>query len=346
MARQRTALVTGANQGIGLETCRQLRDLGFAVILTSRDETAGRAAAAKLGIDYHRLDVTKAADIAALVDDLRRENRTLDVLVNNAAVSMDGFDMNVVRTTLGVNFFGALHVSEALLPLIADGGAIVMVASGMGELHAYSPAIRARFADPALTRDQLVALVDEFIADVAAGRHTKTGWPSSAYRVSKAAIIALAKLLARDLAPRRIRVNAACPGWVRTRMGGRSAPRAWVRAPPRSSRRRRCPTRSPAASSATGGRRTGRAPNKNRAAQSRTARLDIQLRCSVDRASEGADHDCSDKQERRENNDNMERSSKAHRLISRYRVRAGSLPRARPVTKQKPSRTARRPEAS
>ena len=143
---------------------------------------------------------------------------------------------------MAVNFFGALNVTEALLPLIADGGTIVMVASGMGELHAYSPAIRARFADPALTRDELVALVNEFIADVAAGRHTKTGWPSSAYRVSKAAIIALAKILARDLAPRGIRVNAACPGWVRTRMGGRSAPRRSSRARHRSSGRRRLPT--------------------------------------------------------------------------------------------------------
>jgi NAD(P)-dependent dehydrogenase (short-subunit alcohol dehydrogenase family) len=100
-----------------------------------------------------------------------------------------------------------------------------MVASGMGELHRYAPAIRARFADPKLTRDGLVALVGEFIDTVAAGTHAKAGWPSSAYRVSKAGVIALAKVLARDLGSRRIRVVAACPGWVKTRMGGRHAPR-------------------------------------------------------------------------------------------------------------------------
>ena len=88
------------------------------------------------------------------------------------------------------------------------------------------PAIRERFSDPHLTRDQLVALVDEFIAAVAAGDHEKKGWPSSAYRVSKAALNALARVLARDLAFREIRVNAVCPGWVRTRMGGASASRA------------------------------------------------------------------------------------------------------------------------
>ena len=60
---------------------------------------------------------------------------------------------------------------------------------------------------------------------VDAGTYKQAGWPGSAYRVSKAAIIALAKVLARDLAPRHIHVNAVCPGWVRTRMGGSSAPR-------------------------------------------------------------------------------------------------------------------------
>lgn len=222
---KKTALVTGANQGIGLDTCRQLRDLGYDVILTARNDREGRSAADKLGVSFRHLDVTKPSDIAGLADDLRRAGVMLDCLVNNAAISMDGFNNHVVRDTLAVNFFGTLHVTEALLPLVADGGRIVNVASGMGELHAYSKAIRTRFADPALTRGELVALVTEFIDGVAAGTHTADGWPSSAYRVSKAAVIALAKVLSRDLAPRGIRVVAACPGWVRTRMGGRHAPR-------------------------------------------------------------------------------------------------------------------------
>jgi carbonyl reductase 1 len=226
MNGQGTALVTGANQGIGLEVCRQLKVGGYDVILTSRDERAGRAAAKDLGVEYLRLDVTRSADIKAVAETLRGEGRKLDVLVNNAGISMDGFDDNVVKTTLGINFFGALDVTEGLLPVMADGGSIVFVSSGMGELHPYSAAIQKRFADPKLTRDQLVALVNEFIDGVHAHRHTQEGWPSSAYRVSKAAMVALAKIYARELAPRRIRVNAVCPGWVRTRMGGRSAPRS------------------------------------------------------------------------------------------------------------------------
>jgi NAD(P)-dependent dehydrogenase (short-subunit alcohol dehydrogenase family) len=225
MTDRPTALVTGANQGIGLETCRQLAARGYRVILTARNDAAGKTAAKDLGVEYRHCDVARATDIAALVTDLRRESRAIDVLVNNAGISMDGFNNDVVRGTLAVNFFGALNVTDALLPFIPEGGTIVLVSSGMADLHAYSAAIRARFTDPNLTRDQLVALVDEFVADVAAGRHEKNGWPSSAYRVSKAGLNALARVLARDLAPRRIRVNAVCPGWVQTRMGGRSASR-------------------------------------------------------------------------------------------------------------------------
>jgi len=224
-ASGRTALVTGANRGIGLEVCRQLRDLGYSVILTARDAKDGEAAARKLGVAFHQLDVTDPESVATLVADLGRDGTAIDVLVNNAAVSLNGFDGTVVRNTLSVNFFGALAVTEAILPLMPEGGSIVMVASGMGELNAYAPTIRACFAASDLTRDQLIVLVDEFVAAVDAGEHQAAGWPSSAYRVSKTAMIALTKQMARALAPRGIRVNAVCPGWVRTRMGGAGASR-------------------------------------------------------------------------------------------------------------------------
>jgi carbonyl reductase 1 len=107
-------------------------------------------------------------------------------------------------------------------------GRIVMVSSGMGEVSCLGAALREEVMRPTLDRAALVAFTDRFVADVAAGTHAKHGWPSNAYRVSKVAMNAYVRILARDLAsdPRRILVNAACPGWVRTDMGGSSAPRS------------------------------------------------------------------------------------------------------------------------
>jgi carbonyl reductase 1 len=227
-ALARTALVTGASRGLGLETCRQLAARGLRVLLSSRAESGVAAArrlhADGLAVEHRPLDVADAASVAALADALA--GMSLDVLVNNAGVAMQGFDAEVARRTLDVNFFGALRVTEALLPLIPDGGTIVMVSSGMGELAPLGPALRERFTRPGLTRDELVELMRSFVHDVEAGEHAARGWPSSAYRVSKIGLNALVRILAPALAPRRIRVNAVCPGWVRTDMGGASASRS------------------------------------------------------------------------------------------------------------------------
>jgi NAD(P)-dependent dehydrogenase (short-subunit alcohol dehydrogenase family) len=226
----RVALVTGANRGLGLETSRRLADAGFRVIATSRDEGSGRRSVEGLigegrRVTWAQLDIADAASIAALARSLADQALGLDVLVNNAGISMKGFDARVAEGTNAVNFFGAVHTTDALLPHVRDGGRIVNVSSGMGELvSAYSAEIRRRFL-AAEDRGALIALVNEFIRDVAAGDHAERGWPSSAYRVSKAALNAYTRILAEELAPRRILVNAVCPGWVRTDMGGPSAPR-------------------------------------------------------------------------------------------------------------------------
>lgn len=219
----RTVLVTGANRGLGRETCRQLAANGWRVIATSRDAAKGEAALAGPHVQHRTLDVTDTASIAALAQTL---GEPLDVLVANAGIAMRGFDAAIARETIAVNFFGALAVAEALLPAVKDGGGIVMVSSGLGELAGLAPQLRARFEDPALERDALVELMHRFVRDVEAGRHAQEGWPSSAYRVSKIGMNALTRILARTLAARRIRVNAVCPGWVRTDLGGPSADRS------------------------------------------------------------------------------------------------------------------------
>jgi NAD(P)-dependent dehydrogenase (short-subunit alcohol dehydrogenase family) len=230
----RTVLVTGAPRGLGFETCRQLAELGYHVIFTgARPPEAVRAAAAPLvarGLSVEplpvSLDVSAPASVAAAAEHLRAAGTAVDVLVNNAGVSLHGFDADVARGTLAVNFFGPLRLTEALLPLIPDGGGVVMVSSGMGELAGLDPRLQERFTDPALTRDGLVALMESFVADVAAGRYRARGWPSNAYRVSKLGLNALVRVWAPELAKRHVLINAVCPGWVRTDMGGPGASRS------------------------------------------------------------------------------------------------------------------------
>ncbi|HTJ46164.1 MAG TPA: SDR family NAD(P)-dependent oxidoreductase [Kofleriaceae bacterium] len=216
-----TALITGANRGLGLETAKQLAARGWHVILACRELSRAREAAATIeGATARRLDLGDPASIAALA----REAIEIDVLINNAAIAMRGFDAEVARQTIAVNLLGTLAVTDALAPRVRDGGAIVMVSSGMGELSVLGNPARERVARAA-TIDEVRALADELVAAVANGTHERGGWPSSAYSVSKALLNASTRVLAQTFAARKIRVNAVCPGWVRTDLGGRSAPR-------------------------------------------------------------------------------------------------------------------------
>lgn len=229
---ERTAIVTGGNRGLGLETCRQLAAAGWRVVLASRDARKGQAAAKRLGdsgvVESAQLDVGDAASVRAFAERARTEWPRVDALVNNAGMSMKGFDGDVARTTVDVNTFGAMRVTDALLPLVPEDGAVVMVSSGMGEVSCLSPELRARFLAPDLSREELTRLLEQFVRDVAEGRHAARGWPSSAYSVSKVGMNAYVRVLARDLlaAGRHVHVNAVSPGWVKTDMGGRGAPRS------------------------------------------------------------------------------------------------------------------------
>ncbi|MCX5746193.1 MAG: SDR family oxidoreductase [Proteobacteria bacterium] len=166
------------------------------------------------------LDVTSEASIATAVQKLRDGAIQLDALVNNAGVYGTARGADGVARTLETNFFGPLRLTLGVLPLLRDGGTITNVTSGLGELANLAPAHRRQLADPALTRDALVELMRAFVRDGGAG------WGTDAYGVSKAALNALTRIFAAELAPRHLRVNATCPGWVRTDMGGRGAPRS------------------------------------------------------------------------------------------------------------------------
>jgi NAD(P)-dependent dehydrogenase (short-subunit alcohol dehydrogenase family) len=221
------ALVTGATRGIGEAIAHELARRELEIIVSGRDAHLGEKVARDLGggASFHALDVTDPKSIESVA---KRLEGGLDILVNNAGASFDGFDAAVARRTLDVNFVGMMHLTDRLLPLLRPNARIVMVSSGMGSVSSLGPELRSLVMSPTLDRAGLVAFVDRFVADVAAGRHAQSGWPSNAYRVSKIAMNAYVRILARELGgdARAILVNAACPGWVRTAMGGSSAPRS------------------------------------------------------------------------------------------------------------------------
>jgi NAD(P)-dependent dehydrogenase (short-subunit alcohol dehydrogenase family) len=184
---QRVALVTGANRGIGRAVAAGLAARGYRTILTARDEAAAREAAWAIEGDVEpwQLDVSDGDSIARVAAGLDR----LDVLVNNAGILYDTWqspstaDLDVVREALDVNLLGAWRTAQAFLPRMGPGARIVNVSSGAGSLTGMGP-----------------------------------GTP--AYGVSKAALNAFTIKLAGELRDRRILVNAVCPGWVATDMGG------------------------------------------------------------------------------------------------------------------------------
>ncbi len=197
----KTALITGANKGIGHEVARELAAKGFHVFVGARNRDAGRKAVeqiAKKGgkATFLEIDVADNASVTAAARELAKTADHLDVLVNNAGVIVDGDDAilessdELLRKTLETNTLGALRVTRAFVPLLRKSKAprVINVSSGGGQLTGGAD-----------------------------------GW-SPAYCISKTALNGVTSQLAAALP--KFAVNSVCPGWVRTDMGGQGASRS------------------------------------------------------------------------------------------------------------------------
>ncbi len=189
-------LVTGGNRGIGKEVCRQLHNHGFQVILTARDELKAKQAAEEIGVDYFVLDVNSKDGIAKLKSFVQKKYGRLDILINNAAVLLDEntsilkVDRDMVNHTIQTNALSPFFISTELQSLIPQGGQIIMVSSQAG------------------------------------GFCNGVGSYARLYSSSKTLLNTFTRHLAAAMAEKKIKVNAVCPGWVRTKMGGSAAPRS------------------------------------------------------------------------------------------------------------------------
>jgi NAD(P)-dependent dehydrogenase (short-subunit alcohol dehydrogenase family) len=207
--KPRVALVTGGNKGIGLEICRRLADLNITVVMGARNADRGRHACSGLqeqGLDVHfqLLDVADPDSITAAMASIRTTFGRLHILVNNAGIMIDnpekdltGLDPTALMQTLMTNAIGPCLLCRSCLVLMREEGfgRIVNMASTLGSL-----------------------------TDITDPDSAYSGLRVPAYRMSKALLNAVTAVFAAETRGSNILVNSACPGWVRTDMGGKQAP--------------------------------------------------------------------------------------------------------------------------
>lgn len=233
MAVAMTAVVTGSNKGIGYEICRSLLGAGVSIIVTGRNIQLGEEATARLRREpnghlvagFVALDVSDSDSVAKSVARISSLlGGQLDILVNNAGIGYPDrlFGPDEARAIVDVNAIGTMRVTRALLPLLsaAPAGRIVNIASVESSLSQLAVPLHERFLDATLTDQNIVSLMDEFVAAVAKGAHRRMGWGGTMYHASKVGQMAFARVLAAELTRTgsNVTVVSCCPGFCRTDM--------------------------------------------------------------------------------------------------------------------------------
>ncbi|KAK4750340.1 hypothetical protein SAY87_027789 [Trapa incisa] len=227
------AVVTGANKGIGFAMVKRLAQMGLTVVLTARDNDRGIKATESLRseglhVQFSKLDVSDAASIEGFVSWFTENFGALDVLVNNAAVSFnDLYDNSVdhADTVIRTNFYGPKLLTEALLPFFrrcpSSNSRILNISSRLGSFNKVkNQSIRQMLQSDDLTVDQIEAIAGQFLESAGDGTWKAGGWPEvwTDYAVSKVALNAYTKVLAKRLRGKGISVNCFCPGFTQTSM--------------------------------------------------------------------------------------------------------------------------------
>uniref|UniRef100_A0A1I7ZZD6 Carbonyl reductase [NADPH] 1 n=1 Tax=Steinernema glaseri TaxID=37863 RepID=A0A1I7ZZD6_9BILA len=242
--KQRVFVVTGGNRGIGNAVVRGIakRAIDGVVYLTSRDARAGEEAVNAIKLDlasdlkadvrWTKLDIRDPESVQELATLLKTEHGGLDVLVNNAGIACSEEEededeseeamarrrVEQAEMVLDVNYYGTKRVCDTLVPIIRPGGRIINVTGK------YKSELTADLLSPQVTIEAIDNFVEDFKKLVREEASGGDGFTFTAYRISKAAELALTKALVRDLRPKQIKVNACCPGFCATRLSGWEGP--------------------------------------------------------------------------------------------------------------------------
>lgn len=189
-------IITGGNRGIGKQIAKDLATQGHEVILTARNPEKGRQAADEAGATFRQLDVSDPASISSFASTYATQDDSLDVLINNAGIFQDknkpahNPDFDVIRKTIETNLLGAWQLTVAMLPMLRKSGdaRVINMSSGLGAIK-------------------------------------EMGGQYPGYRLSKVGMNAMTRMIYAELGD-QIKINAICPGWVKTDMGGEGAHRS------------------------------------------------------------------------------------------------------------------------